>query len=195
MSNLAICARNTDSLSAVEAAVKSAATAAKRAEPRVLCVSLDVTSAESVEAAAKQIGDDFGVVDVLMHNSGILESGKITEIDPKAWWRVWELNVYGPFLVARSFIPLLLKGHLKQFVITSSVGAWLDSPGVSAYQPSKLAVLRFADFINSEYGDRGLVAFCIHPGNVLTDIVGGEDSDFSLKHRELRHRHWVDGAS
>lgn len=82
-----------------------------------------------------------------------------------------------PYLVARAFLPLLLKGGDKQMVNVSSVGAHLLNPGLSSYQPSKLALLRFTEFLCVEYGDKGLVAFCIHPGNVPTDIIKGPDGE------------------
>lgn len=181
-SSITLCARS--KLDSVAAEAAAAATAAGRPEPTVISVPLDVTSEASVSAAADEVGRRFGTVDVLVHNSGVLDSGKIGEADPAAWWRVWEVNVLGPFLAVRAFLPLLLKGAGAQVVITSSVGAWCTGPGLSAYQPSKLAVLRFADFVNAEYGGEGVVAFCVHPGNVLTDIVGGADSEFPLKHCE-----------
>ena len=55
-------------------------------------------------------------------------------------------------------------------------------PGLSAYQTSKLALVRFTDFINAEYGENGAVAFCIHPGNIPgTDILGpGGESTFQV---------------
>ena len=64
----------------------------------------------------------------------------------------------------------------------SSVGAHCVSPGLSAYQPSKLAVLRLTEFIAAEYADKGIIAFSVHPGNILTDMVGGgEGMDEALK--------------
>lgn len=76
----------------------------------------------------------------------------------------------GPYLVTRSFLPLLLKGGDKQIVSLSSIGAHVTRSGASAYQTSKLAVLRFTEFIMSEYGDKGILAFAVHPGGVMTDM-------------------------
>lgn len=59
-------------------------------------------------------------------------------------------------------------------------------PGVSAYQTSKLAVTRLMEFVSKENEDQGLVALSIHPGNVLTDLVGGAGPlDDDLKKGEL----------
>ena len=51
------------------------------------------------------------------------------------------------------------------------MGAHLVGPGFSAYQTSKLALVRFTEFVQAEYGAQGLTALSIHPGNVLTGIL------------------------
>ena len=69
------------------------------------------------------------------------------------------------------FLPLMLKGGDKQIVNLSSIGAHHTRPGFSAYQPGKLAILRFSEFINAEYGDQGVMSFAVHPGGVMTELA------------------------
>jgi NAD(P)-dependent dehydrogenase (short-subunit alcohol dehydrogenase family) len=45
--------------------------------------------------------------------------------------------------------------------------------GASAYQTSKLALVRFTEFINSEYGEQGILSFAVHPGGVMTELSSG----------------------
>ena len=85
-------------------------------------------------------------------------------------------------MITRACLPLLLKGELKTLIAVSSVGAHVVGPTLSDYQTSKLALVRFTEFAAKEYAEQGLVAFSVHPGNVLTDIVGrGEGMDEQLK--------------
>jgi len=55
---------------------------------------------------------------VLVNNAGLIDMTLIKDSDPETWWRVWEVNVKGPYLVARAFLPLMLKAEdsLKQVV-------------------------------------------------------------------------------
>ncbi|KAF2718214.1 putative 2-(R)-hydroxypropyl-CoM dehydrogenase [Polychaeton citri CBS 116435] len=171
---IAIGARS--SMEDVEKEVKSAAQAAGKEEPRILAIKLDVTDVQSVDDAVREIGNAFGRLDIVINNAGVLGGyKKIHESDPDEWWQTWNVNLRGPYLIARACLPLILKteGGLKTFVTVSSVGAHLVGPGLSDYQPSKLAVLRFTEFLAAEYRDEGVIAFSIHPGNLLTDIVGG----------------------
>ena len=57
----------------------------------------------------------------------------------------------------------------------SSVGAHIVVPSLSAYQPSKLAILRFTQFIDAEYASQGVTAVTIHPGNILTEMANSGD--------------------
>lgn len=55
------------------------------------------------------------------------------------------------------------------------MGAHLTTPTISAYQSSKLAVLRVTEFIATEYSSQGITAITVHPGNIMNDIVGNPD--------------------
>ena len=154
---------------AVEKDIKDAAEAAKKSPPKVLQIKLDVTEQKSIESAAAEIEDQFGGLDILVQNAGIVGTpSPIVDSNPEDWWKTWDVNVRGPYLVARAFLPLMLKGGDKQIVNVSSVGAFLRGPGMSSYQTSKLALLRFTEFIVAEYGEKGVLAFCIHPGNIVS---------------------------
>ena len=107
----------------------------------------------------------------------------IIDSDLESWWNTWAVNLQGPYLVTRSFLPMMLKEGEKQIVFVSSVGSHLTSPGLGPYQTLKLALLRFTEFVVSEYRERGALAFSIHPGNILdTDIVGPGGVPNSIKH-------------
>ena len=162
--------------------IEDAAVAAKKLAPRILQIKLDVTDEKSVERAAADIEKEFGRLDILIHNAGVLGNpAPIGDSDPENWWKTWDVNLRGPYLVTRAFLPLMLREGDKQIVNVSSVGAHLTSPGLSSYQTSKLALLRFTEFVVSEYGDKGVLAFSIHPGNILgTDII--EEVPDAIKH-------------
>ena len=141
---------------ALEKDIKDVTVAAQKVAPNVLQIKLDVTEQKSVERAAADIEKQFGRLDILHYNAGILgNAAPICNIDPKNWWKTWDVNLRGPYLVTRAFLPLMLREGDKQIVIVSSVGAHLTSPGLSSYQTSKLALLRFTEFVVSEYGEQG----------------------------------------
>ncbi|KAI0899488.1 NAD(P)-binding protein [Annulohypoxylon nitens] len=140
--------------------------------PTILPVKVDVSDRESVDEAADLVKSNFGHVDIVINNAGILYTSPIVDSDPDEWWKVFQVNLVGPYLITRAFMPLLQEGSGKTIINVASVGAHLKSPTFSAYQISKLAVVRFTEMIVAEYGNKDILAYCIHPGNILTSIKG-----------------------
>jgi NAD(P)-dependent dehydrogenase (short-subunit alcohol dehydrogenase family) len=158
-------------LSEVEKEILAAAETAGTS-PQVLKLGLDVTDPKQVAEAAAEVQQKFGKLDILFNNAGYLEKWtEISESDPLEWWKTWEINVKGTYLVTRAFLPLIQQSEVKTIVNVSSVGAHVTFFGASAYQASKLAVIRFTEFIAAEYGEKGVVSFVLHPGGVPTELA------------------------
>lgn len=106
------------SLEAAEDAVKKAAQDAGRLPPQVLKIKLEVTNPASVSDAAAEVEKSVGRLDILVNNAGVIDMSLIKDSDPDTWWNVWEVNVKGPYLIARAFLPLILRAEdsLKQVV-------------------------------------------------------------------------------
>lgn len=173
-SNIAVAARS--GLDDVVKEMKQAAQKAGRKEPNVLPLQVDVTDKNSVAAAATKIEEQLGCLDIVINNAGYLENfTKIADAEPEEWWKTWQVNTFGAFLIVRATIPLLLKkpDSLKTILNVSSIGAHFVMPGASAYQTGKMALIRFSEFVNAEYGDQGVLSFAVHPGGVMTELASG----------------------
>ncbi|BCR91311.1 SDR family NAD(P)-dependent oxidoreductase [Aspergillus chevalieri] len=156
--------------------VEAAALSANRPTPTFLPVKMDVTDRKSVEDAAAEVEKAFGKLDIVINNAGILgKFGLITDSNPDEWWQVLDVNIRGPYLVSRSFLPLLLKGEDKYLINVASVAAHLLNPTLSAYQVSKMGLVKLTQLINAEYSGQGVISFAVHPGNSPTDIMGGPE--------------------
>lgn len=166
--------------------IRDAAISSNGQSLKILALQLDVSDVQSVTSAASRVAEEFGRLDILINNAGIVTRGLITESDPREWQQAFQVNLFGPYLMLRSFIPLLLRGGDMTIINVSSVGAHCTTQTYSAYETSKLAVLRLTEFACIEYGERGLLAYSVHPGNVPTDINGGiEGIATDLKHGKI----------
>ncbi|KIV77074.1 hypothetical protein PV11_08910 [Exophiala sideris] len=158
--------------SPVKAQVLEAATAVGRSEPKVINLVVDVTDELSVAKAVKSVESEFDKLDIVINNAGWLAPYvPIMDSDPVKWWHCWEVNVKGPYLIARGFLPLLLKGQEKTIIVLSSVSAHFTLAGGSAYETSKQAVLKLNNYLNLEYESQGLLAYAVAPGGVMTDMA------------------------
>ena len=166
---IAIAARS--DLSLIEQEVRSAAAAADREIPKIKKIFLDVLDKECIENAAAETAKSFGRLDILINNAGAMEAFKRTaDTDPDQWWNTWTVNLRGTYLLTRALLPLMLEGGDKQIIILSSIGAFMQTPGASGYQMSKLALLRFATYLNNEYADQDLLSYALHPGAIPTEL-------------------------
>jgi NAD(P)-dependent dehydrogenase (short-subunit alcohol dehydrogenase family) len=130
-----------------------------------------------VDAAAKDVSEIFdGRLDILINNAGYLSDfGGIPDSDPNEWWRDWEVNVKGTYLVTRAFWPFLLKSSLQIIINIASIGAVMTVPHNASYGSAKLATLRFTEFIDQDHGEGkdGMLAIAVHPGGIQTDLALG----------------------
>lgn len=171
-SQIAITARSAPTETA--AAVLSTAKFAAKPVPKVLSLAMDVTSAVSIANAVEEVEASFGRLDILINNAGYLEKvNPLATADVDEWWKTMTINLQGSFLVSRAFLPLLLKTENGRQTIfnTSSAGVFWKYPGASAYQISKLALMRLNEFLDLEYRDKGIVSISFHPGGVRTELA------------------------
>ncbi|KAI0845439.1 NAD(P)-binding protein [Daldinia vernicosa] len=158
----------------VVAEIEKSAADAGRAKPVVVVLRLDVTDSTSVTNAAQVLEGQWGRLDILIGNAGYLSKfDKILDGDEEAWWRNFEVNVRGSYLVAKAFLPLMLRGGDKTIINMSSTGVHHFHTGGSGYQLSKFALLRLTEYLIAEYADQGLLTYSIHPGGVATDLTQG----------------------
>ncbi|RYP41862.1 hypothetical protein DL767_000691 [Monosporascus sp. MG133] len=126
----------------------------------------------SLPPCVAEVNSKWGLVDILINSAGYLapfEPLGVSDMDE--WWRTWEVNVRGVYWVVRALLPLLLRSADKTIVNLTSVGALALTPGASAYQPSKMAVMRLTEYLMVDYMKQGLLAYSVHPASVPTDLA------------------------
>jgi NAD(P)-dependent dehydrogenase (short-subunit alcohol dehydrogenase family) len=155
----------------LEAAAK---TAGRRSTPMVLLLDLDVTNSGATSRAADEVRQKFGRLDILCNNSGFMTPAlPVIESDQDLWWKTFEVNLKGVYLMARAFIPLLTEttDGLKTVVNTNSVASHNLRVNASAYGTSKWAVLTLTEFLLVELAGEGIVAYSLHPGGIMTRLA------------------------
>ncbi|RDW58304.1 hypothetical protein BP5796_12234 [Coleophoma crateriformis] len=122
-------------------------------------------------AAAQAVAETFGRLDVLINNAGFMTNAlPIVDSVESEYWRTFEVNLRGVYLVTKAYLPLLL-GGLKTVLNVNSVAAHNLRPEASAYGTSKLAVLILTEFLMVEGAPKGLLAYSVHPGAIMTKLA------------------------
>jgi NAD(P)-dependent dehydrogenase (short-subunit alcohol dehydrogenase family) len=147
----------------------------------VTVLTIDVTSEESVAAAAKEVGERYGRLDVLVNNAGIV-GPRVGALDTTAadLLACYDTNVFGPVRVTSAFLPLLRRSAAPRIVMVSSgLGSItvtsdlerFESSLVSLTYPSSKTAL---NMITSQYA-KALPEFRVNaadPGYTATDLNG-----------------------
>ncbi|UMB67919.1 short-chain dehydrogenase/reductase [Mycobacterium paraterrae] len=101
---------------------------------------VDVTSAESVNAACTAAAQHFGGIDVVLANAGVAGPGSsVAEVDPGEWRHVIDVNLVGAFHTLHAALPHL-KASRGYVMVVASIASVIPGPLVSAYVSSKAGV-------------------------------------------------------
>jgi len=141
---------------------------------------LDVTDNESIAAAAGQIINDFGTVDVVLNNAGYGLVGPFEAASAEQIKRQFDTNVFGLMAVTRAFLPHFRANRAGMFLNVSSIGGLVTFPFISLYHSTKWAVEGFSESLSYELGELGIQVKIIEPGGVETDF-GGRSLVFAMK--------------
>lgn len=128
----------------------------------------DVTKADQVEAMVKKIEEEVGVIDILVNNAGIIKRIPMCDMTAEQWRQVIDVDLTGPFIVAKAVIPSMIKkGHGKIINICSMMSE-LGRETVSAYAAAKGGLKMLTKNICSEYGEFNIQCNGIGPGYIAT---------------------------
>lgn len=116
--------------------------------------------------------DEFGRIDVLVNNAGIVSSGTILDLAPSEWDRVMDVNLRSYFvltqLAARAMIDRGVRGSI---INMSSVNAELAIPGQVAYVASKGGVQQLTKAAALGLAPHGIRVNAIGPGSIMTELL------------------------
>jgi 3-oxoacyl-[acyl-carrier protein] reductase len=154
-----------------------------------LGVVADVSKLKDVEQMVAEVKRQFGPIDLLVNNAGIAHWGdKHWEDDPEDWWRVFEINLLGPYLVSRAVIPGMIERGRGRIVNTGSGSGYLPGQSTTAYGGSKAALYRVGEGLAQQLQPYGIPVFTISPGLVRTEMTGRFSDDLPWTPPELAPR-------
>ncbi|OIV38935.1 3-oxoacyl-[acyl-carrier-protein] reductase [Mangrovactinospora gilvigrisea] len=137
----------------------------------LLGVRCDITDAEQVEAAFKQVEEAHGPVEVLVANAGITNDQLLLRMSEEDFSRVLDTNLVGTFRTVKRAVRGMLRARKGRVVLISSVVALLGSAGQTNYAASKAGLIGFGRSLAREVGSRNITVNVVAPGFVDTDMT------------------------
>ncbi|CAM4506080.1 SDR family oxidoreductase [Paenibacillus typhae] len=147
-------------------------------------VELEVTDSAHIAALAKQIGEQYGKLDVLVNNAGIWAETAGAE---NAFETTFTVNTFAPYHITEALLPLLLKSEAGrivnqssalgsiQFQLSNELAQRIATP---AYAASKAALNMLTVYWANKYKDTPLKINTVHPGLVKTRM-GGDKAELT----------------
>jgi NAD(P)-dependent dehydrogenase (short-subunit alcohol dehydrogenase family) len=114
---------------------------------RAIFIRTDVGDEESISSLARETEAVFGCATIVINNATIFPMGPVTDVPIESWDRSYRVNLRGPVLMARTFIPDMLKKNHGTFVCVSSSGA---APYMGAYEVFKTSQVELSNTISAE---------------------------------------------
>ena len=158
--NVALMARSAAPLEALAAEIGA----------RALALPCDVADFAAVEAALAKAKSQFGALDILIANAGMIDPiARLTESDPADWAHLIQVNISGVFNIMRAGVPMMNKQG-GTVISVGSGAAQRPLEGWSAYCSSKAGSLMLMRALDLEERENGLRVMSLSPGTVATQM-------------------------
>ena len=159
---------------------------------------VDVTSEDSVNAAAAGAISHFGQVDALVCTAAILDFAPVATMPLEQWRRTIDVNLTGVFLCNRAFVPHMTGRKQGSIINISSVGGLRGHPEIAHYCASKAGVNSLSESLAREVGEHGVRVNAVCPGWVdarMGDaVVDWYSQSWDIPREELLERVRADTA-
>jgi len=130
----------------------------------------DVTNTDEAQKVAEAVEKDWGPVNILVNNAGIIHDDLFVRMEPEKWRAVLETNLGGTYNFCRAVAYSMMKQRKGRIINISSVAAEHTNPGQTNYAASKGAINAFTRALAVELASRGVTVNAIAPGFIETDM-------------------------
>lgn len=144
----------------------------------VLVTRLDVTAADSIEAAVNAGIEKFGSIDVLLNNAGYGAYGPLEAFSMEKIRRQFDTNVIGLLETTKAVLPHFRGNKAGTIINISSIGGQMTFPLGALYHGTKFAVEGISEALHFELEAIGVKMKIVEPGIINTDF-GGRSFDFT----------------
>lgn len=147
----------------------------------VVFLRTDVADAGSAQRMIRAVRRQFGRIDCLVNNAGVLRVGNLQDLPQRDLDRIVGVNLRGPMILARSVLPVMREQGEGSIINVASQLGKSGVGGYAAYCASKFGVVGFTEALAAELAGTGVRVWAVCPG--LTDTLMARRSGVSPRER------------
>lgn len=170
-----ICAPVADSITYPPATSEDLAETVREVEAtgrKILAREVDIRDLAAQQQVVADGVEQFGRLDILVANAGILSWGRLFELSEAQWDSVIETNLSGTWRTVRAAVPAMIEaGNGGSIIIVSSSAGLKATPGNGHYSASKYGLVALTNALAIEVGEFGIRVNSIHPYSIDTPMV------------------------
>ncbi len=132
---------------------------------------MNVTDQASIDAALKQVGDEFGAPSILINNAGITRDNLLMRMKEEEWQAIMDTNLSSIFRMSKAVLRAMMKARKGRIISIASVVGVMGNAGQANYAAAKAGVIGFSKSLAREVGARGITVNVVAPGFIDTDMT------------------------
>ncbi|MET9387001.1 SDR family NAD(P)-dependent oxidoreductase [Streptomyces sp. NPDC002928] len=140
-------------------------------QDNLLVTALDLTDADTAEAAVRAAVERFGRIDVLVNNAANFFAGYFEVVSPQQMREQIETNVFGPMNVTRAVLPVMREQRAGHIMTISSLAGLVGQEFCAAYTTSKFAVEGWMEALRLDVSPFGIRTTTVEPGFFRTELL------------------------
>jgi len=138
-------------------------------QQNVLGITANILLTEDRKQMVEAVMDWAGQIDILVNNAGANPSyAPLSDLTEEAWDKVFAVNLKAPLFLSQLVYHAWMKGHGGSIINIASIGAFLASTGINAYNVSKAGLIHLTRCLAREWGPDGVRVNAIAPGLIKT---------------------------
>jgi NAD(P)-dependent dehydrogenase (short-subunit alcohol dehydrogenase family) len=139
---------------------------------KVLAREVDIRDLSALQQVVADGVEQFGRLDILVANAGVLSWGRLWEMSEEQWHTVIDVNLNGTWKTIRAALPAMIEaGNGGSVIIVSSSAGLKATPGNGHYSASKHGLTALTNGLALEAGEFGIRVNSIHPYSIDTPMV------------------------
>ena len=150
----------------------------------VIKINVDVSNANSVEAAVIETIKTCGTIDILVNNAGIDgPNHKTWEYPNDDWKKVIDIDLSGVFYCCKYVVPHMLENNYGRIVNVASIAGKEGNPNAMPYSAAKAGVIAITKSLGKELAEKNIAVNCVTPAAAKTrifDQISQEHIDYML---------------